>query len=308
MNSTKPRHPVYIPTKGRHQFMITSRVLTGLGVPHFLVVEPQQVDDYRAAVARFNLAATVLELDLDFKSRYETCDDLGATKSTGPGPARNFAWEHSKAAGNEMHWVIDDNIERFFRLNNNLKVPVGDGTIFFAMEEFANRYSNLAMCGPNYFAFASRKTKMQPFCINTRIYSCNLIRNDVRFRWRGRYNEDTILSLDLLKAGWCTVQFNAFLQEKMETQRLPGGNTSEFYLAEGKRKKGHKYSDTGTLAKSQMLCRVHADVSKMVFRFGRWHHHVDYSRFKSRALIRKPNAAVTDGPNNFGMKLLVECA
>lgn len=300
----KPEFPIYIPTKGRSKFMVTSKVLTALGVPHFLVVEPQQMDDYRAAVADMNLAATPVEMDLGFKDRYELCDDLGLSKSTGPGPARNFAWEHSIAAGHSWHWVIDDNIKWFYRLNKNLKVPVSDGTIFRCMEDFATRYRNVAMAGPNYFMFASRKSKMPPFVTNTRIYSCNLIRNDVPFRWRGRYNEDTILSLDMLKAGWCTVQFNAFLQEKMETQKLPGGNTDEFYLAEGKKQAGEKYADTGTLAKSQMIANVHPDVAKVVRRFKRIHHHVDYGVFEQR-LVRRPDAVVAEGVNDYGMKLVM---
>lgn len=299
-----PQFPIYIPTKGRSRFNVTSRVLTQLGVPHNLVVEPQQIDEYRASVAEMGLAATVLEMDLSFKDRYEVCDDLGTTKSTGPGPARNFAWEHSIAEGHAWHWVIDDNIKWFYRLNRNLKVPVSDGTIFRCMEDFVLRYENVAMAGPNYFMFASRKSAMPPFVANTRIYSCNLVRNDVPQRWRGRYNEDTILSLDLLKAGWTTIQFNAFLQEKMETQKLPGGNTDEFYLAEGKKTGGRKYADTGTVAKSQMLCRVHPDVAEMVWKFQRWHHHVDYRPFRRNRLIERPEIVVPQGIDDYGMRLV----
>lgn len=300
----KPQFPLYIPSKGRHKFMVTSKALTALGVPHYIIVEPQQIDDYREAIKSFNLSATIVELDLAYKEKYGVCDDLGLTKSTGPGPARNFAWDHSIASGFAWHWVMDDNIKQFYRLNRNLKVPVSDGTIFRVMEDFALRYRNLAMAGPNYFMFASRKSKMPPFVSNTRIYSCNLIRNDVAFRWRGRYNEDTILSLDMLKAGWCTVQFNAFLQEKMETQKLPGGNTDEFYLVEGQKRDGMKYADTGTIAKSKMLCDVHPDVSKMVWRFKRWHHHVDYTPFKSNLLVLKDGVEIGGDVNDYGMRLV----
>lgn len=299
----KPEFPLYIPTKGRHEFMVTSKVLTGLGVRHYLVVEKQQIPAYRKAVADMSLSAQIVELDQSFKEKYELCDDLGLSKSTGPGPARNFAWQHSIDNGYPWHWVMDDNIKGFYRLNKNLKVPVSDGTIFKVMEDFALRYRNLAMAGPNYFMFASRKSKMPPFVLNTRIYSCNLIRNDVPFRWRGRYNEDTIISLDMLKAGWCTVQFNAFLQEKMETQKLPGGNTTEFYLAEGTKRNGSKYADTGTIAKSKMLCDVHPDVSKLKWKFQRWHHEVDYSPFKTNKLVRKPDISIAEGVNNYGMTL-----
>lgn len=305
MGETKlaPQFPLYIPSKGRSAYMITSKVLTALGVPHYIIVEPQEVRAYRDAVTRLGLLTTVLELDLSYKSKYELCDTLGLSRSTGPGPARNFAWDHSIANGFAWHWVMDDNIRSFRRLNLNEKVKVSTGSIFRAMEDFVLRYENVGMAGPNYYMFAPARTKQPPFILNTRIYSCNLIRNDLSFRWRGRYNEDTILSLDMLKAGWCTIQFNAFLQEKMNTQTIKGGNTQEFYHAEGKVKAGQKYADTGTLAKSQMQVAVHPDVSRLVYRFNRVHHHVDYTPFKANKLVRKKGLEIPEGPENYGMSL-----
>ncbi len=285
-----PKFPLYIPSKGRYEYMITSRALTIMGIPHFIVVEPQEVKKYKEAVNKMNLLATVLELDLKFKEHYELCDNLGLSKSTGSGPARNFAWEHSISLGYSHHWIMDDNILSFRRLNMNEKVKLSSGAGFAAMEDFVLRYENIAMAGPNYFMFASAREKKKVFVVNTRIYSCNLIRNDLPFRWRGRYNEDTILSIDLLKARWCTVLFNAFLQEKMTTQKLKGGNTTELY-------------QNGTLEKSTMLYRVHPDVTKVIFKFKRCHHHVDYTRFKKNLLIKKACLEITPGVNNFGMEL-----
>lgn len=196
------------------------------------------------------------------------------------------------ANGHPWHWVMDDNISGFYRLNENLKVPASTPVIFTAMEDFAGRYKNVAMAGPNYFMFAPRKCKLQPFTANTRIYSCNLIRNDVGFRWRGRYNEDTDLSLQMLKAGWCTILFNAFLQMKTTTQHMKGGNTEEFYAKEG------------TRAKSEMQVRMHPDVSKIVWRFGRIHHYVDYSPFRRNKLLRRDGLEISDTPNEYGMQLI----
>ncbi len=298
-----PRFPLYIPTKGRSEYMYTSRALTLMGVPHFLVVEPQQVDQYREAINRFKLSAEILPLDLSYKERYELCDDLGLTRSTGPGPARNFAWDHSIAAGHAWHWVMDDNITWFGRLSQNVKIRCHTPAFWRAMEDFVLRYRDVAMAGPNYEMFTPRKIKVPPFITNTRIYSCNLIRNDVPYRWRGRYNEDTILSLDMLKGRWCTIQFYAFLQKKLNTQLLPGGNTAEFYHAEGTREKGQKYADTGTLAKSQMLVRVHPDVARLAFRFHRVHHMVDYSRFKDMLLLRREGLEIPPEVNEYGMVL-----
>lgn len=283
-----PQFPVYIVSKGRWESRLTAKALVAMRVPFFIVVEEQEADAYRAVID----PASVLVLDPEYQRRYDTCDALGSTKSKGPGPARNFVWDHSISLGAAWHWVMDDNINRFYRFNHNLKVPVADGTCFRVMEDFVLRYRNVAMAGPQYFMFVVRKSKLPPFVTNTRIYSCNLIRNDSGFRWRGRYNEDTDLSLRMLKAKWCTVQFNAFLQEKLTTQTLGGGNTAEFYAQEG------------TVAKSRMIRDLHPDVARTVMRFGRPHHFVDYKRFRSTKLARRPEVAVREGVDDYGMKLL----
>jgi len=283
-----PMHPIYIVSKGRWESRLTSKSLHAMGVPHYIVVEAQELDQYAAAV---DSTATLLVLDTTYQDEYDTCDDLGSTKGKGPGPARNFVWDHAIASGARWHWVMDDNIDGFYRLYQNLKTPCVTGAIFRCMEAFVDRYTNVGMAGPNYFMFASRKTIMPPLVLNTRIYSCNLIRNDLPYRWRARYNEDTDLSIRMLRAGLVTVQFNSFLQMKTTTQVLGGGNTAEFYAHEG------------TLPKSQMQVKLHPDISTLVEKWGRWHHHVDYSGFRSNKLIPRPDLVVRDEIDNFGMEL-----
>ena len=186
---------------------------------------------------------------------------------------------------------MDDNIASFQRLNRNLMVKVSSGTIFKAAEDFVDRYENVYISGFNYDFFVQSKEVHPPFIRNTRIYSCLLIQNNIPYRWRGRYNEDTDLSLRVLKDGHCTIQFNAFIQEKAQTQTLKGGNTEEFYAKEG------------TLPKSKMLADLHPDCAKVTWKFNRWHHHVDYRRFKRNPLIKK-DAPIPQGINNYGMRLV----
>lgn len=270
-----PRYPLYIVSKGRWQFArrLTIRALEQMQVPYFVIVEEPEAEAYARVVDR----GQVLILDPRFQRDYDACLALGDDESRGSGPARNFAWEHSLAAGHARHWVMDDNIRTFYRLNRNVKIAVWDGIFFRWMEQFADRYENLAMCGPAYESMTPSIQKLNPYVPNTRIYSCNLIQNDLPFRWRGRYNEDTILSLDLLKAGWCTVEFLAFLQDKMTTQRLGGGNMAVIYA-------------DGTARKSRMLVEQHPDVARMVWRYNRWHHVVDYRPFRGNRLIKRPDA------------------
>ena len=245
-----PQYPLYIVSKGRSDSRLTSKALEKMNTPYNIVVEEQEYDDYAKVIDK----KKIIVLDKKYQDEYEVCDDLGRTKSVGPGAARNFVWEHSMSNGFKWHWVMDDNIQKFYRFNRNTIIPVGDGTIFRCMEDFCNRYTNVMMAGPNYEMFVARRGTQPPFVLNTRIYSCNLIRNSTRHHWRGRYNEDTDLSLMILKDGDCTIQFNAFLQKKVCTQTVSGGNSKEFYDHEG------------TMPKSQMLADMHPDVAEFVIR------------------------------------------
>ena len=283
----KPRHPVYVVSKGRWQRCLTARELARMGVPFFVVVEAHERDSYATVVG----ADRVLVLPQQYLDDYDTCDDLGSSKSKGPGAARNFCWDHAISQGASWHWVMDDNIEHFYRLNRNLKVVMGTGSALAAAEDFAQRYENVAIAGLNYEKFCKATDAVPPYVLNTRIYSCLLIRNDIPYRWRGRYNEDTDLSLRVLKDGWCTIQFNAFLAGKMTTQQMSGGNTDDFYAHEG------------TLPKSKMLAEMHPDVAKVVWKFSRWHHQVDYRPFRQNKLKRREDLLIPQGVNEYGMVL-----
>jgi hypothetical protein len=191
-----------------------------------------------------------------------------------------------------MHWVMDDNTtEGFFYMNHNKKQKCRTGAIFQACEDFMDRYENIAISGLNYAKFCKEEDKTPAFVMNTRIYSYLLIRNDIPYRWRGRYNEDTDLSLRVLKDDWCTIQFNVFLAGKLTTQKLKGGNTEEFYNKEG------------TLEKSKMIEEMHPDIAKVVWKFNRWHHQVNYSGFKQKLKL-KNGVSKNNLINMYGMEVI----
>ena len=52
-----------------------------------------------------------------------------------------------------------------------------------------------------------------------------------------------------------------------------------------------------------MLQREHPDVTKVVKRWGRVHHYVDYTPFKKNKLIKKDNLTLENKINNYGMVL-----
>lgn len=269
-----PNYPVYIISKNRWKRRQTSKTLEYMNVPYHIVIEPQEYDKYASVIDSKKI------LPLPFSN-------LGQ----GSIPARNWVWEHSISIGAEKHWILDDNLESFERYNNNKKIKVDSGTIMKIAEDFVNRYENVALAGFNYAIFCPASENRPPVRFNTRIYSCILIRNDIPYKWRGTYNEDTDLSLRALKDGWCTILFNAFLIGKRCTMAQKGGNTDELYKGDGR------------LKMAQSLMKQHPDVTKIVWKFNRWQHQVNYEPFKNNKLIKKPGLAIPVGVNNYGMVL-----
>jgi hypothetical protein len=248
-----------------------------MGVCFFVVVEPSEADRYQSVCGSFG---TVLVLPFE---------NLGQ----GSIPARNWIWDHALSLGAARHWVIDDNIVRFYRMNGNRRIPASSSAIFRAVEDFSDRFENVAFSGLNNLAFADdRDPRIKPFTLNTRIYSMTLIDSSLPYRWRGKYNEDTDICLRALKDGRVTVQFNAFLGDKATTMKMRGGNTDTVYATKDHRREF-----------AESLQRQHPDVVKVVWKFNRWHHQVDYSPFAKNALIYKPGVTPVATNNEYGMVL-----
>lgn len=273
-----PKYPVYIVSKGRWESRLTVKALEARNIPYLIVIEPQELDQYSAVIDREKI------LVLPFSN-------LGQ----GSIPARNWIWEHSIAAGAKWHWILDDNINDFYRLTGNIKYRTTSGTTFRICEDFANRYKNVAMVGMHYESLTPRKKKYPPFLLNTRIYSCILLNNEIPYRWRGKYNEDTDLSLRALKGGWCTILFYAFLAKKIATMKMAGGNTHELYRQDE--------TFDGRLEMAKSLQRQHPDVVKITRKWGRWQHQVNYRPFKKNRLVRRKDIEIPEGINNYGMVL-----
>lgn len=264
-----PKYPVYIISKGRWESRLTSKALEKLGIPYHIMVEPQEYDNYAAVIDPSKIYT------LPFSN-------LGQ----GGIPARNWVWEHSVSIGAKRHWILDDNISGFGLSKSGRRLKTNSGDFFSTCEDFTDRYSNVALSGIRY-RFHHHFVKA-PFLANTRIYSCILIKNDLPYRWRGRYNEDTDLSLRILKDGLCTLLFTWCYCDKMATMTVKGGNTDELYAEDGR------------LKMAQSLQEQHPDVVTITQKWGRWQHQVDYSPFKKNKLQRAhANTACT--PTNDGL-------
>lgn len=277
------RYPVCIPSKGRADCQTTGKALDKLGVSYRFFVEDIEYDEYVKHLG----ASKVVKMPFN---------NLGQ----GSVPARNFIWDWARDNGFKRHWTVDDNITAFYRTNMTRRLLVEGGSFFNAMEDFVDRHQNIAMAGPHHVGFVKVGwSNIKPFLTNSRIYSCILLDSTIDYRWRGRYNEDTDLSLRLLKDGYCTVLFCALLMAKMTTvgaknaKAMKGGNTDNVYNTGDHR-----------LAFAKSLQEQHPDCVEVVWKFNRWHHQVDYSKFAKNKLILKNGVVKTKSVNNYGMKLV----
>jgi hypothetical protein len=244
-----------------------------------LMVEPQEVKDYKKHLP----SEIIYELPEAFSERGQ-----------GSIPVRNFVWELAKSEGHERHWIFDDNIRRIRRRMAQRRIPCQTQPALAACEDFTDRYENIGIAGLNYTMFAV--DRIPPYFHNVHVYSCLLIRNDLPYRWRGRYNEDTDLCLQVLSGGLCTILFNAFLIEKMATGVVKGGNQEKLYKGDGR------------LKMSRSLERMWPGVVKTDRRYGRPQHVVSHSwrRFDT-PLIRRKDINWDDlekaGRNEYGLRL-----
>jgi hypothetical protein len=269
----QPRHPVYVISKGRADACLTSRFLQRDGVEHRVVIEPQEHDLYAATVGAERL------LVLPF-----------ANLGLGSIPARNWVWEHALGAGAERHWILDDNIVQIRRHYRGYRIPCDAGPALRCVEDFVDRYENVALAGLNYVMFAVKG--QPPLRRNVHVYSCFLIDNALPQRWRGRYNEDTDLCLQVLGAGLCTVLIDAFAIEKKVSMSMRGGNTDELYAGDGR------------LRMARDLERAWPGVVRVDRRYGRPQHVVNWHKFDTPLRLRSGVSLSEIAPCEYGLDLI----
>jgi hypothetical protein len=256
------------------------------GVTYNVVVEPQDFDAYAEHIKKERLVVL-------------------PQNNRGLVYARNFCKDHAIEAGAERHWQFDDDVLMIRRLHKGYRIPMDSGLGLAIVEEFVDRYENIAIAALNHIGFlpcnGSTQTKWKPFDLNARCYTAWLFWNKLPNRWRFRYNEDTDMTLQVLADGWCTVMFNAIHMQTGPTNY--GGKVT-------KKEGGQQavYADDGRLKMARELERVWPGVVTTERKFGRPQHKVNknWAMFNTKLIRRKDidwDAIEAGGPNEFGMKL-----
>lgn len=269
-----PRYPIYVPSKGRFASGYTANFLVKDQVPFYLVIEQQEFNEYADRFGKERL------LVLPFQN---------------PGsviPARNWIKQHATENGFLRHWQLDDNMTAVYRRFKGKRIRCDSGAAFAAVEDFVDRYENVAIAGMNYRMFVPDNSIQPPFYLNHRVYSCSLVLNSIPHQWRGRYNEDTDICLQVLADNWCTVLTNVFIVEKKATMIVKGGNSAQLYKGDER------------LKMARSLQRLWPHVVTTERRFRRPQHVVrdQWRRFDTQLKL-KAGLSIDDKPNEYGFTL-----
>ena len=249
-------YPIYIISKGRYEKTLTADNFEKAGLDYLIAVEPQEYELYckKLGVNR------VLKLPFS---------NLGL----GSYPARNFCWEHAKERGYKYHWLFDDNITNWAKWQNGKRVKWTDINSALVFVEQNSKKTGVDISGfeePNFVV----KIPKTPFKYNCHVYSAMLIKNNLPYRWRLKYNEDIDLCLQVLHAGGNTSSCVYYMADKVSTaNKMKGGNQDELYK---------NNSASKNLLKAKTIEAVWPQYTKTVIRFNRHHHLINWKQFKKK--------------------------
>jgi len=271
------KYPIFIISKGRYRKRVgngyryeppkTAKYLEFCNIDYKIVVEKQEYDEYAKSINKDKI--------MILPDEYMNLDQ-------GSIPVRNFVHHHNLREGNYAYWLLDDNIKSFIFNNNDERYMITDGFMFAVNENILNNYDNLYLTGHQYKMFVvPRQNTTKIVSTHTRVYSSILIRTDIpvlneqKDIWRGKYNEDTDLSLRILKLGLPTLITNNIVADKEETGGT-GGN-HQIYQED---------NNASGVLKTQALLEHHSDVVDVIKNYNRTHHKIKNSFiYKCRAEI-----------------------
>lgn len=265
-----PTYPIYVVSKDRYQDKrhLTVSWLEKVHLPYTLCVLESEESQYRK----------MMETNEYTYGRIITYDGDGTEGST---PQRNTCWEDAKEKGFEKHWMLDDNINGYYRFHKLCQMPLDDGVVFKALEDLADNIKEpIGLIGHEYKSTIPDCEMRQPLVFNTKVYSSILINHalldEYNIKWRLKYNEDVDLTLCCLTNKIRTISSTQILSGKQSTGSMKGGNQDIY----------ENHTEGGFSKKVNCLVDAHPSlvendvikVSTKLYKDRRSHHKVNYKK------------------------------
>lgn len=275
----KALNTIYIISKGRPG-CLTAQTLTKMNYPGAWFIVCGNNDETLPEYIKNWGKERILVFDwYEEITRTDTLDNFGFDKMpSGAVPVRNATIRISKERGERRHWQFDDDYRAFYLTNLDRKKHDrldGRGLQWWMcrIAKFADS-CGLPNCG---FALGTIESAGENATdIGTRVFNAhNQSSTGLATRWRSRLNDDLVNAIETHRLGQKTEYTFLFMQLVMPPSQQEKGGLSDIYLAEG------------TVRKSAYPILLAPNAAKLVIKFGRYHHKVDWSKIRSKVISEK---------------------
>lgn len=269
---------IYIISKGRPN-CTTAKTLTKLNYPGqwFIVcgTNDTKLQEYietwgKERILIFDWHEQIKDTD--------TLDNFGFEKMpSGAVPVRNATFKISQGREELRHWQFDDDYNNFrvFRPSQNKYVNVTGQQLEDVLFEIAKFGYNAKArnCG---FALASETFPNVAFQVGSRVFNAHNMpsTDDLFMKWRGRMNDDLINAMEVSQLGGREFSFK-FLSLTMAPSQSEQGGLTDIY------------KDEGTVRKTAYAVVIAPNAVKLVIKFGRYHHSVNWNKLKVKIISPK---------------------
>lgn len=279
MKINKKLNTIYIISKGRPQCR-TAKTLTDMNYPgEWFIVCGNNDDKLPEYQERWGKDRILVFDWYEEVKRSNLLDNFGVEKmGSGAVPVRNATRRIAEQRGELRHWQFDDDYMYFRHINGELKKneTVRSGAFF---EHELNRIATFAHEAGLANAGFCLGMESFPEMVKTfskRVFNAHNMPTDEKLfqTWRGRMNDDLINALDVYHSGKIEMSFKFMTLMLAPTQSEKGGN-SEIYESEG------------TVRKTAYAVLVDPKNTKLVIRFGRFHHKVNWRGVSPKLISEK---------------------
>jgi len=272
------KYPISILSYGRYNQNKTSKYLLKCKIKHYIFVEECEYNLYIK-----NYYNKLNDEDKWLVNIINTYNDFHLL-NLGGSPVRNYILDYWLKQGVERCWMLDDNINCYKRYNKGLKLKIYSDLIFSSIERYIKEYDNVGICSHNICGFVRSNLNRGVIVLNQKHYSSLLLLTNKQFRFKHKYNEDVLISIDYIISGKINFCFNHILYNKNTSGKDTGGNTNTIYKngsQEGYRLKYEYLYDELKKMYEYGLIKINCDFDKFIFnkplKSKDYHHSIQYN-------------------------------
>lgn len=269
---------IYIISKGRPQ-CTTARTLQKIKYPgEWYIVcgnNDETIDEYRNNFGD----EKILVFDWYEEIKHtDTLDNFGFDNiPSGACPVRNATQRIAKERGENRCWQLDDDYTSFQRYDHHSKknkIIKDGGVLWRSMYNIAKFGYVIGAANVGFSLSTKEVCPDQRKSFARRVFNAHNMPVDGFIEWRGRLNDDLINAMLVHHAGRIEFQLKYLSISTKQTQSESGGLT-EFYKV------------VGTVRKTAYAVLIDPKHVKLVTRFGRYHHKVDWQKICAKIISEK---------------------